>query len=748
MILGNNFLKFFLFFLFLISLFSLIIFSQKIKNLISFLKEKIFNGLKSAGFFSLEKREKKPGILLLEENLAQSPLPLKEDKVEKEIKKVSKERKETIKKEEAREKKIFVPEEKNKNEKEEREISWCQYSLSVFPKREVIFNEIAWMGTEDSSFNEWIELKNISDKEIDLTGWQVQNQKGKIKVLLEGKLSSKDFYLLERSSDQTLPNLKADLIFTGSILNQDEALYLFDKDCHLEDVVFANPDWPGGISKKGERRTAERMKDLSWRSSSVLGGTPKKENTEGMIIVLQSEKNSTQPLPESSFPPVYISEVKISPLSERYIEIFNPNDFEVDLTGYYLQRRVSGDFSSFVSSSYFQGKKIGAKSFLLIVRDKTKFSQFQERIDIEKDDLVLTENNSLRLKDPKGRIIDNFSWTKISSGNSFGRRWQADNLILEELEEQIPTPKEKNESLPAFVFLEISSPEIKFFFSKYSREGDLFKEIFIFNKGSTSTQWFLKEKEEEENPLFSFSALEGSLEKNSSTTINVSFLADNLRPDIYERTFFLFYSKPDGSQDKIEINLKGIITTNEVVINEIAWAGTIASSYDEWLELKNNTTSSISLEGWKIFAFKKGAASPSLTIFLKKEILPQDFFLLERSDDETIKDISADQSFTSSLSNEGMKFELRDGKDDLVDFLDFSDAWPDGGQKISLSGKKIPFALERLNPKEPGVWKENWRYNNLLIRNGKDNGDNDIFGTPKNENSVFIGNKLTVISQS
>ena len=40
----------------------------------------------------------------------------------------------------------------------------------------------------------------------------------------------------------------------------------------------------------------------------------------------------------------------------------------------------------------------------------------------------------------------------------------------------------------------------------------------------------------------------------------------------------------------------------DVVINEVAWGGTHASAADEWIELYNNTTDTIPLNGWMITA--------------------------------------------------------------------------------------------------------------------------------------------------
>ena len=47
--------------------------------------------------------------------------------------------------------------------------------------RKIIFNEIAWMGSVSSSNEEWIEIKNISGGDIDLSDWELINSSGKIK---------------------------------------------------------------------------------------------------------------------------------------------------------------------------------------------------------------------------------------------------------------------------------------------------------------------------------------------------------------------------------------------------------------------------------------------------------------------------------------------------------------------------------------------------------------------------------------
>ena len=62
----------------------------------------------------------------------------------------------------------------------------------------VVINEIAWMGTVVSSADEWIELKNNTDGEIDLTNWTLKAIDGSPEINLSGIISASGYFLLER----------------------------------------------------------------------------------------------------------------------------------------------------------------------------------------------------------------------------------------------------------------------------------------------------------------------------------------------------------------------------------------------------------------------------------------------------------------------------------------------------------------------------------------------------------------------
>ena len=167
-----------------------------------------------------------------------------------------------------------------------------------------------------------------------------------------------------------------------------------------------------------------------------------------------------------------------------------------------------------------------------------------------------------------------------------------------------------------------------------------------------------------------------------------------------------------------------------VVINEIAWMGTSATnSSDEWIELYNNTTSTIDVTNWSLTST---GGSPDITLSTSS-IPDNSFYLIERSDDDmTISDIPADYKgpFGTGLSNEGEKLELRDASGTLIDVINCSSGW--------FAGTTTDYyaSMERINSNASGTDVTNWATNNLITKNGLDADENRIYGTPKAENSV------------
>ena len=165
--------------------------------------------------------------------------------------------------------------------------------------RKVVINEIAWMGTNASANDEWIELYNTSSKSVELTGWTLQAQDGTPDISLSPiSIGPFGFYLLERTSDSTISDTSASQIYTGALSNTGENLELRDAAGNLQDLVSkpTSGDWYAGnnTSKSSMERINPKTRGdepLNWGTNNgttkngldaggaALNGTPKSKNS-------------------------------------------------------------------------------------------------------------------------------------------------------------------------------------------------------------------------------------------------------------------------------------------------------------------------------------------------------------------------------------------------------------------------------------------------------------------------------------
>lgn len=164
-------------------------------------------------------------------------------------------------------------------------ISGWQFTISLPAQAagdHVRINEIAWMGTATSANDEWIELYNPTDADVVLDGWRLAAADGQPDIALAGTIAAGGYFLLERTDDETVPGITADLIYTGSLGNTGETLALFAADGTTLDSLIAGAEWPGGdnVSKQTLAFIAE-----AWTTSAEAGGTPGRANSEEAVIV-------------------------------------------------------------------------------------------------------------------------------------------------------------------------------------------------------------------------------------------------------------------------------------------------------------------------------------------------------------------------------------------------------------------------------------------------------------------------------
>lgn len=169
-----------------------------------------------------------------------------------------------------------------------------------------------------------------------------------------------------------------------------------------------------------------------------------------------------------------------------------------------------------------------------------------------------------------------------------------------------------------------------------------------------------------------------------------------------------------------------------VIISEVAWGGTAASSADEWIELYNAGDSAADLAGWTLEDSDGG-----ISVALTGTIPAGGFFLLERAGDDTVSDVAAGQIYAGVLQNEGDSLTLRDVGGTVVDTAN-----GDGGSWPAGSGAPDYRSMERVDPAAPDA-AGNWIANDGQIRNGLDASGDPLNGTPGQPNSSWSQQSAT-----
>lgn len=317
---------------------------------------------------------------------------------------------------------------------------------------DVVINEIAWIGTEISYSDEWIELYNNTDSPINLEGWILKAADGTPEINLAGAIPALGYYLLERTDDTTVPNITADQIYKGALENKGEALELYDNFGNLIDRIDCSSGWFSGDNKT--KQTMERINSTlpgshpgSWETSQTPGGTPKSKNSPELtearpIQPLQPEETAgAEPMqtqaqteePKTIYPSdIVFSEVLPSPegpdAKEEWIEVFNQNNFEVDLSFWQISDTI-GRTKTYVLP---KGIKISAHGFLVLARPETKIT-------------LNNDGDGLNLVQPNGNIIDTITYEKAPRGKSYNLTesgWTWSNILTPGSENVIQELKE------------------------------------------------------------------------------------------------------------------------------------------------------------------------------------------------------------------------------------------------------------------------------------------------------------------
>ncbi len=319
--------------------------------------------------------------------------------------------------------------------------------------RSVIINEVAWAGTASAlSVDEWIELYNTTDSAINLNGWTLKAADGTPSIALNGVIPAHGFFLLEQGDDKVVSDIAADQIYSGSLSNSGETLYLRDGANALIDSANGNGgSWPAGsASTYGtmERRGVSAESDVVWHTNNGITKNGKNANG-GEIWGTPKRANSASPLPTQT-PYTGPTAIPTLPIPPRPIfnEILARPGFDWNQDG------AINAFDEFIEIKNLTAIEISLKNWKIttlkggtFILPDIKLAPNERRVFYGKEtNLRLSDGGeTLTLVSPQGKVYDTFvysfartenlSFCRLPDGSPTDKAWYEDCL---------PTPNLSN----------------------------------------------------------------------------------------------------------------------------------------------------------------------------------------------------------------------------------------------------------------------------------------------------------------
>ncbi len=315
----------------------------------------------------------------------------------------------------------------------------------IYSPGQVLINEI--MAIPAPNNPEWVEVYNASDSSINLSNWNLIEGAGK-KTSLSGVINSGDYKVFDKSS----LNNAGDIVIledpAGQIIDQisygnwddgniddnapvsnvGNSIILFEGDYKQTEVPTPNQQ---NIFQLIEEEIADNTEvddsaeqvqdDNSDQDSSELENTEESEQVEEVQEI--EEEEIIDQVEEEQFDFQFSNEIRINEIladpegsdEAEWVELYNSSSTDLDLRGWVLDDAESGSQPYLIEASLV----VKANDYLVIKKEVSKLS-------------LNNTNESVRLFDPAGLMIDSIDYTKANSDISlayFDDGWQETELL-------------------------------------------------------------------------------------------------------------------------------------------------------------------------------------------------------------------------------------------------------------------------------------------------------------------------------
>ncbi len=232
----------------------------------------------------------------------------------------------------------------------------------------VVINEINYNAADRLDTGDWIELYNVTDSQIDISGWLFKdsNDSNMYAFPAGSVISANSYFLILRDSTEFLDKVKPASPYAGDfdfgLSRTGDQVRLFDSSGSLADMVEygVGGDWPespdgGGSTLSLRNPYLDNTSPLNW-SQSIATGTPGAQNdvfAEDIIVINEINYNSP-----GQFNP------------EDWVELYNRFDLPVDMSGWIFK-----DDDNIFTYVFPAGSVIAPGEFFVVCRDTSLFRE-------------------------------------------------------------------------------------------------------------------------------------------------------------------------------------------------------------------------------------------------------------------------------------------------------------------------------------------------------------------------------------
>lgn len=338
--------------------------------------------------------------------------------------------------------------------------------------------EVQIAGGSNKSDNDFIKIYNPGDNDLDISGYKLRKRtstgsESSVRVFQNGsKILAKGYFLWANSKDDFHLTVGADVWSTAYLAKNNSIALLDQENVTLDALAWGESQNPfvEGIPFLENPGANQQLK------RKVLNGVYQNTNNNGQDFYLYPPSEPSQPQtetipkeetrpesqlqsstePESIIYPsgIIINEILpntplgITDEEGEYIEIFNQNNFEVDLSDWKIED-TAGRTTTY---TFPKGTKIGSLGFLLFPRPTTKIT-------------LNNDGDGLNLIRPDGKIANVTNYEKAPRGQSYNKTssgWTWSTILSPGSENIIPVQEtEKTEPLEEIEKIDINSAPLE-----------------------------------------------------------------------------------------------------------------------------------------------------------------------------------------------------------------------------------------------------------------------------------------------